>query len=67
MRQNMQRSGFDESKLEKILKKYDYGLRDILLLLVKIDGNFYLQPKHGKYISGKVDDIEDIEAERKQI
>ena len=63
MRQNMQRSGFDESKLEKILKKYDYGLRDILLLLVKIDGNFYLQPKSGKYISGNVDDIEDIEGE----
>lgn len=63
MRQNMQRSGFDESKLEKILKKYDYGLRDILLLLVKIDGNFYLQPKSGKYISGNVDDIEDIERE----
>lgn len=57
MRQNMERSGFDESKLEKVLKKYDYGLRDVLLLLVKIDGNFYLQPKHGKYVAANIDDI----------
>lgn len=60
MQHNIERCGFDENKLEKILKKYDYGIRDILLLLVKIDGNFYLQPKHGKYISGNVDEMLDI-------
>ncbi len=59
MEHNIERSGFDVDKLEKLLKKYDYGIRDILLLLVKIDGDFYLQPKHGKYISGNVDDLDD--------
>lgn len=69
MQHNIERCGFDESKLEKILKKYDYGIRDILLLLVKIDGNFYLQPKHGKYISGNVDEMisEDDDAKANKV
>lgn len=56
MQQNIKRSGFDETKLQNILRKYDLGVRDVLLLLVKIDGNYYLQPKHGKYISGCIDE-----------
>ena len=57
MEQNMKRSGFDDKKLKTILDKYNYGLREILLLLINGDGEYYLQPKHGNYISGNLSDI----------
>lgn len=63
MEQNMKRSGFDDKKLKIILDKYNYGLRDILLLLISGNDEFYLQPKHGNYISGNLSDIMNKEKE----
>lgn len=67
MEQNMKRSGFDDKKLKTILDKYNYGLSEILLLLINGDGEYYLQPKHGNYISGNLSDIMNKEKNSKII
>lgn len=57
MEQNIDRCNFNKNILDKMLKKYNYTRQDILLLLVSGEKEYYLQPKHGEYVSGKLDEF----------
>lgn len=57
MQQNIDRCNFDKNVLDKMLKKYNYKQQDILLLLVSGEEDYYLQPKHGQYVSGKIEEF----------
>ena len=54
MGQNIKKCNLDESRVESLLSKLNYKQEDILLLLVSGGDDFYLQPKKGKFISGKI-------------
>lgn len=54
MSRNIQRCNLDENKLMSLIDKLGYKQDEILLLLVTGGDSFYLQPRSGKYISGKI-------------
>ena len=54
MGQNIKKCNLDESKVETLLKKLQYKQEEILLLLVTGGDDFYLQPKQGKFVTGKI-------------
>ncbi|MDE6757783.1 MAG: DUF421 domain-containing protein [Clostridia bacterium] len=54
MGQNIKKCNLDESKVETLLSKLQYKQEDILLMLVTGGDDFYLQPKQGKFVTGKI-------------
>lgn len=54
MSQNIQKCNLDENKVDSLLSKLQFKQEEILLLLVTGGDDFYLQPKHGKFVSGKL-------------
>ncbi|MDE7079686.1 MAG: DUF421 domain-containing protein [Clostridia bacterium] len=54
MGQNIKKCNLDESKVETLLSKLQYKQADILLMLVTGGDDFYLQPKQGKFVTGKI-------------
>lgn len=57
MGSNIQMSGFDESLLPKILEKYDLKQKDVLLLSVTDNEDFYLQPINKQFVTGKLSEV----------
>jgi len=54
MGQNIKRCNLDDNKVQSLLDKLNFKQEDILLMLVTGCDDFYLQPKQGKFITGKI-------------
>ena len=54
MSKNIQTCNIDEKDIDKLIGKYNLRQEDVLLMLVTGGEDFYLQPKHGKFIAGKL-------------
>ena len=55
---NIQKCNLDESKVQSLIDKLGYKQDEILLLLVTGGDSFYLQPRSGKFVTGKI--IEEV-------
>ena len=51
---NIKKCNLDESKVQSLIDKLGYKQEEILLLLVTGGDSFYLQPRSGKFITGKI-------------
>ncbi len=54
MGNNIKKCNLDENKVDSLLNKLQLKQEDILLMLVTGGDDFYLQPKKGKFVSGKI-------------
>jgi len=54
MGNNIKKCNLDENKVDSLLNKLQFKQEDILLMLVTGGDDFYLQPKKGKFVSGKI-------------
>ncbi len=54
MGRNIQRCNLDEDKVQSLIDKYGFKQEEVLLLLVTGGDSFYLQPRSGKFITGKI-------------
>lgn len=56
MSENIRKGKIDYSQVEKVLQKYELKQKNVLLMTVTGGENFYLQPKSGKYITGRLEE-----------
>ena len=54
MGSNIKKCNLDEDKVQSLIDKLGYKQEEILLLLVTGGDSFYLQPRSGKFVSGKI-------------
>lgn len=54
MGRNIKRCNLDENKVQSLIDKLGYKQDEILLLLVTGGDSFYLQPRSGKFVTGKI-------------
>ena len=50
-------SGVGEEFVQAVMQKYNLKQKDILLLSVSGQDEFYLQPIEKEYITGKIDEV----------
>ena len=51
---NIKKCNLDENKLQSLIDKLGYKQEEILLMLVTGGDSFYLQPRSGKFVTGKI-------------
>ena len=56
MSENVRKGKIDYTLVEKVLKKNDLKQKNVLLMTVTGGENFYLQPKSGRYITGRLEE-----------
>lgn len=56
MSDNIRKGKIDYASVEKVLKAHDLKQKNVLLMTVTGGENFYLQPKSGKYITGRLEE-----------
>ena len=56
MSENVRKGKIDYALVEKVLKKNDLKQKNVLLMTVTGGENFYLQPKSGRYITGRLEE-----------
>ena len=56
MSENVRKGKIDYALVEKVLEKNDLKQKNVLLMTVTGGENFYLQPKSGRYITGKLEE-----------
>lgn len=54
MGNNINHCNLDEDKVQSLIDKLGYKQEEILLLLVTGGDSFYLQPRSGKFVTGKI-------------
>ena len=54
MGNNIKKCNLDENKVQSLIDKLGYKQEEILLLLVTGGDSFYLQPRSGKFVTGKI-------------
>lgn len=56
MSDNIRKGKIDYASVEKVLKTHDLKQKNVLLMTVTGGENFYLQPKSGRYITGRLEE-----------
>ena len=56
MSDNIRKGKIDYALVEKVLKTHDLKQKNVLLMTVTGGENFYLQPKSGRYITGRLEE-----------
>ena len=56
MSDNIRKGKIDYASVEKVLKAHDLKQKNVLLMTVTGGENFYLQPKSGRYITGRLEE-----------
>lgn len=56
MSDNVRKGKIDYALVEKVLKAHDLKQKNVLLMTVTGGENFYLQPKSGRYITGRLEE-----------
>lgn len=56
MSDNIRKGKIDYASVEKVLKAHDLKQKSVLLMTVTGGENFYLQPKSGRYITGRLEE-----------
>ncbi|HIU63266.1 MAG TPA: DUF421 domain-containing protein [Candidatus Caccalectryoclostridium excrementigallinarum] len=56
MSDNIRKGKIDYALVEKVLKAHDLKQKNVLLMTVTGGENFYLQPKSGRYITGRLEE-----------
>lgn len=56
MSDNIHKGKIDYASVEKVLKAHDLKQKNVLLMTVTGGENFYLQPKSGRYITGRLEE-----------
>ena len=56
MSDNVRKGKIDYASVEKVLKAHDLKQKNVLLMTVTGGENFYLQPKSGRYITGRLEE-----------
>ena len=56
MSENVRKGKIDYALVEKVLEKNDLKQKNVLLMTVTGGENFYLQPKSGRYITGRLEE-----------
>lgn len=50
MNDNLDKSGFDEAKLRRVLSRHELSPKQVLLMTDLGNGEYYLQPRRGKFL-----------------
>ncbi len=57
MGDNINKGNIDESKIDTLLSENNLKLKDVLLMTVTGGDDYYLQPMHGTYKTGKLSEV----------